>query len=229
MMDRHIRRGVEEYAEGLAALLPQGRAWPRDPESVLMRVVEGLAGIWGTEIDPRAADLLERETDPRATVVLLPEWERAYGLPDDCLAEPLSIADRQKALVERVTLKGGQSPALLVALARRIGHDILIKEHSPFMAGISRVGDTRQPTAPSAWFRWEIGAPEMRFYWSVIVLGVRITWFRATSGQCGVDPHVRVSLATDLECLLRRFKPAHTELSLDYSGLTLGGSMAGTP
>ena len=66
-------------------------------------------------------------------------------------------------------------------------------------------------------YRWEIGPPEIRFYWSVRVNAVRYTWFRASSGQAGVNHHLEFGLATDLECILRRWKPAHTEIIFDYS------------
>ena len=58
-----------------------------------------------------------------------------------------------------------------------------------------------------------------------------LTWFRVgpIGGEVGVDPHLLIGLAEDLECLLNRWKPAHTEIVFDYSGLTNGGSMAGTP
>jgi hypothetical protein len=38
-----------------------------------------------------------------------------------------------------------------------------------------------------------------------------------------------IGIADDLECLLNRWKPAHTEIIFDYSGLQDGGEMAGTP
>ena len=39
-----------------------------------------------------------------------------------------------------------------------------------------------------------------------------LIWFRTGSGggQTGVDPHLRIGRADDLECLLERWKPAHT-------------------
>jgi uncharacterized protein YmfQ (DUF2313 family) len=227
VVDQHIRRGGEEYADGFAALLPRGPAWPREADSVLMRLVRSLAEVWGGRIDPRAADLLERESDPRSTVELLDDWERVAGLPDPCLAEPLSIADRQKSLVARLSMLGSQSIPFFTELARAIGYEILIVEHAPFMAGVSRVGDTRDLGNGSP--RWEIGPPEIRFYWSVRIINPRLSWFRAGSGQAGVDPHLRIGFASDLECVLRRFKPAHTEISFDYSGLAADGAMAGTP
>jgi len=191
-----------------------------------MQFVAGLAGIWGY-VDSRAADLLERETDPRQTLEMLTDWERAYGLPDKCLAEPLSIHDRQVALVARITAKGGQSRAYIIALAESLGYTITIEEFAPFMAGVSQAGDTRP--VGSEYFRWYIGPAEMRFYWTVHVSGARLTWFRATAGQAGVDPHLRIGLATDLECILRRIKPAHTEIVFDYSGAGISDPMAGTP
>src|SRR4051812_31872200 len=108
MSDRHIRRLGSDYTQAFSNLLPQGLAWPRHASSVLMKVVSGLASIFGF-VDARAADLLEIETDPRFTGELLEDWERAFGLPDKCLSEPVSIADRRIALVLRMTLLGAQS------------------------------------------------------------------------------------------------------------------------
>lgn len=230
--DRHIRRGGDSYAEAFASLLPQGIAWPRESQSVLMRVVKGIGQIWGF-VDSRAADLLERESDPRLTVELLPEWERAWGLPDPCFGEPISIADRQKMLVMKMTLLGAQSRAFFVAIAGFIGYTITIREYAPFMAGVSMCGDTSHQNLLSGGdafhMRWQIGAPEMRFYWNVQVGAVRLTWFRCTSGQAGIDPHLRIAIATDLECLLRRYKPAHTEVTFDYTIGGISDPMQGTP
>lgn len=191
-----------------------------------MRVVRGFTHAFGF-VDGRAADLLERESDPRYTIDLMPEWERAFGLPDKCLAEPLTMADRRAALLTRITMMGGQSRAFFIALAAAIGYTIYITEYRPFMVGIDRVGDNRDfDTGEPAYF---FGPPENRFYWTVHVGVSRLTWFRVTAGQTGIDPHLRIGLATDLECLLRRYKPAHTEIIFDYSSLAENGSMAGTP
>jgi uncharacterized protein YmfQ (DUF2313 family) len=309
--DRHMRRSGDDYVSPFFSLLPQGLAWPRDPTSTLGKTVTGLAQTWGY-VDNRAAELLEHESDPRQTIELLPDWEENFGLPDECVAEPISISDRQKTLVMWMTMEGAQSRQFFSDALARIGYTIApeeIREWSPFMVGISNVGDTRPlgpytgvsestitvgtgaktftmigPNLPyvagdilrvtaqdnlyiwmqgavtsyigqtlilnvtdistvagsSSWWRvenavvahrWEIGAPEMRFYWSVRVGGVRLTWFRCGwgGGQCGVDPHLRIAAATDLECLLQRWKPAHTEVLFDYTSLATPGPMAGTP
>src|SRR5499427_5061679 len=103
MADRHVRRSGDDYAVGMNNLLPQGLAWPRWPNTVLQNVVQGLAQIWGF-VDSRAADLLERESDPRQTIELLPDWERNWGLPDPCYQGPSTIGERQTALVGRMTI-----------------------------------------------------------------------------------------------------------------------------
>lgn len=194
-----------------------------------MRVVDGLAQIWGEPVDERAADLLETESDPRIALDMLDEWEAAFGLPDACLAESLARPDRHDALLQRMTEEGGQSRAYFVALATSLGYEIDIVEYSPFMGGVSEGGDTRPTGAEGEEYRWYGGPPEMRFYWIVRVKGVRLTWFRGAEGEGGVDPHLRIAIASDLECMLRRYKPAHTDVIFDYSGVASGGQYAGTP
>jgi uncharacterized protein YmfQ (DUF2313 family) len=435
-IDRHIRRSGDDYATALASLLPYGQAWPRGPESVLMRAVRGLAQIFGY-VDGRAGDLLERESDPRKTIELLPDWERAWGLPDPCFKTTQSIAERQTMLVFKMTLLGAQDRQWFIDVSKWLGYDITISEFAPFTAGISQVGDTRgmefwndtpgrltfvtTPPVQHSWFqrrsvftllsddkltatktgndgiwsgvvsnastseqmyveavcdaragqasgfgigvvnttasldnrfgadkngialfgdgdvwfngvkvaqtncafvpkewvgvfvdrdaktiawrnidnngdwtdpidisamgngplaigfslynalnegtinfdqaflgrpptdtftrwdgtpattvetetrpvspdfRWRIGPPEMRFYWQVHVHEAPLMWFRVGSGRAGKDPHLRIGFAQDLECLLRRWKPAQTDIVFDYSNLTPDNKYAGLP
>jgi len=230
--DRHVRRGQDEYAHALSALLPQGIAWPRWPTTVLMKVVRGLAGVLGWS-DGRAADLLERESDPRQTVEMLDSWERAWGLPDPCwYPQQWSIGERQKHLVMRMTMLGAQSRQFFIDAAKFLGYDVSIREYRPFMAGLDRCGDNRAHNADGSLGLWpaQIGPPTMRFVWTMHVHSVRLTWFRASKGQAALDPHLRIAYAQDLECVVRRWRPAHTEVLFDYSGvLPYGDPMAGTP
>ncbi|UPK03093.1 putative phage tail protein [Bradyrhizobium sp. 170] len=255
MSDRHIRRGGGDYTDAFLSMLPQGQAWPKHaPDSVLVRGISGLCDYWGF-VDGRAADLLERESDPRQTVELLPDWERNWGLPDPCYEEPQTIGERQLALVMRMTMQGAQSREFFISVAAMIGYSITITEYRTFVVGIDRCGDNRaigDGTSPiynewgqpilnndgrpvedgelSEWPYYGLGPPENRFYWTVHVHVASLTWFRVTKGQTGIDPHLRIGLADDLECLLDRWKPAHTEIIFDYSGLdNPGDPMAGTP
>lgn len=236
--DYHVRRNGDDYGQELLTFLPTGQAWPRDPGSTLEGAITGLAYTYGF-VDGRAGDLLERESDPRMTVELLPDWEQAWGLPDPCFPSATSIAERQRMLVLYMTWMGGQSRDYFIKLMEFIGYKVnYVGEFAPFMAGISQVGDTRpsyidedgnRQVDTNKNFRWYIGPPEMRFSWFINVGQATLTWFRAASGQAGVDPHLRIGIPEDLQCLLNRWKPAHTYLAMDFSDLAFGSPMAGTP
>lgn len=253
-MDKHVTRTGDDYAEALLNELPDGRAWPRQVERVVSIVCTGLAQVWGA-LETAASKLLEVESDPRITQDLLPDWERNFGLPDECYSEPLTIGDRQIALVQRMTLEGAQSREFFITEAAKIGYVISITEYRPFVCGLDRCGDNRVigdgsgtqrnylgkialntlglPLALNEHSEYpaQIGADTIRYMWTVHVAAARLTWFRVGGGggQVGVDPHLRIAIASDLECIINRWKPAHTLVLYDYSGLSEGGSMAGTP
>ena len=236
--DVHVRRAGSDYAQALLELLPYGQAWPRAVGSTLVMTVDGLADYYGF-VDSRAADLLEQESDPRKTVELLPDWERNWGLPDPCFQSTPTISMRQKMLVFKMTLQGGQSRDFFIndVAMGMLGYTITISEYAPFMAGVSNCGDTRTPPSDpvnllNGDYRWYIGPPEMRFYWTVHVAAKSLRWFRCGGGggQAGVDHHLEIGIDEDLECLLNRWKPAHTQIVFDYSGVTNPDDpMAGTP
>ena len=220
MSDTQVRRSSSDYQAGFADLLPSGPAWPRDPESVLMTLLGGLAGIWGDVVDERANTLLTVESDPRIALQLLPDWETAFGLPDPCSAEVATLTSRNAALVAKMTNQGGQSAAYFIALAASMGYAITITEYAPVMCGVSRCGDTRPGGVGTLdAYRWEIGGSDMRFVWKITQTGTSIRWFHfgAAGGQCGIDPMVRFAGGTDFDCIVRRWKPAHTEVIFAYA------------
>lgn len=221
---------ADDYGRAFALLFPTGPAWPQDEDTTFQRVVRSLAAALG-DLDARACALINIEADPRLTLEMLGDWERAYGLPDTCVAEPQTIPARRAALIQKMTLVGEQSRPFFIGLATGLGYRITISEFSPFMAGVSRVGDTRAPVATGDDYRWRIGGWDMRFAWRVNIVSPRLSWFRVGTGggQVGVDPHLRIGQATDLECVLRRYKPAHTDLIFNYSGIGVADPMAGTP
>jgi len=228
--DRHLRRSGDDYTQALLSLLPVGQAWPREPDSTLSMTCDGLAQYYGY-VDGRAADLLEIESDPRKTIELISDWERAWGLPDPCFASPQTLEQRRRILVLWMTWMGGQSRKYFTDLMAWLGYTIEIQEFAPFMCGISQVGDTRSREDAEAGkhFRWYIGPAEQRFYWTVQVGQVGLNWFRAGSGQAGVEHHLEFQIPEEAVCLLQRWKPAHTDLIPDFSSIAYGGPMQGTP
>lgn len=225
-------RTAAGYAHALAALLPVGEIWPRDPASRLMGTVRALARVmaaWAARVER----FLLIEAFPPTSEDMLTDWERVLGLPEPCFPLALTLEERRLQIREKLARRpGAQSRAYFYGLAERLGYHepgpspyqlplqlpgpagrlnrITIREHRPFMAGVSRCGDPR----------WEIGDPTMRFVWTVSVPGARLTWFRAggNGGRAGQDPHLRIARADDLECLLQQLKPAHTRLIFAYEG-----------
>jgi uncharacterized protein YmfQ (DUF2313 family) len=179
----------------------------------------GLSKYWGF-VDGRAADLLEIESDPRATTELLTDWERNWGLPDPCLINPpTGLIERRLALVNKMTLLGAQSRAWFIGVAAALGYTITITEYSPYMCGVSRCGDRRgiyNPDDPTRYY-WTLGPRENRYYWTVHVSAVRLVKFRVSSSQTGIDRLLAIYGPEDLECILNRWKPAHTEIVWDFS------------
>lgn len=132
---------VDKFTQALAHLLPQGAAWPRDPASVWMRLLAGIAATF---------DELHRYTHqavgewlPHSTRTRLAEWEEATGLPDGCFGATQTDADRRARLLAR--LRGYQgayadsSPAALaplVAFCAALGYTLTARYNLPFRVGM---------------------------------------------------------------------------------------------
>lgn len=96
---------LDDYARALRQLLPPGRAWPRDTDSVHSRTLRALARSF--QSTDSAAELLLTGSFPPTATTMLPEWESSLGLPDDCaISEIDSIAKRQAAVVSKLTSTG---------------------------------------------------------------------------------------------------------------------------
>ena len=226
MTDTWVQRTGAEYGQALRDLLPDGPAWPRLSSSYLQKWCAGNGLIWG-DVDASAAQLLTGDSDPRATIAMLPDWERNFGLPDPCLAlPPQTVGARQAALVGKMTILGGQSIAFFTEIAASLGYKVTITEHSPYVCGISQCGDTRNALGV---YRWELGPATIRYYWTVNVGVAPLSWLRCGEGQCGIDPSLTIGVATGLQCRLGQWSPAHTQVLFNYSGLLSQGAMAGTP
>lgn len=141
-----------DYATVARQLLPPGRAWSRDPDSVLGRLLAGLAEE-PARIEGRLWQLLD-EADPRTAIELLVDWERLVGLD----GAGGSIAERQRAVAAKIAFRGGQSIAYFVAIAAGLGFAVTIDEFTPSYVGGMRAGD-------------RLASVDWCFAWRVRVLG----------------------------------------------------------
>ena len=188
------------------ALLPRGRAWPDRPGSLVDGYAAAVGATWA-DFNDVVSRFLAYEATPSRPIELLPDWEEAVGLPDDCTPVPTTLAERQAALRARLADQGGQSIAFFLGLAQALGYaDATIEEFRPFTCGFNTCG---QPLG---------GPPEVRFVWRVRINAGRSTLFRAGVGRCG-EPLGSFERADDLECVFRALKPAHTVLIFSYEGV----------
>ena len=180
-----------DYLRSLQALLPHGRAWSRDDDTVLTQLLAAFATEFA-RVDARAMQLVD-EADPRTTFELLADWERVAGLPDSCVVVEQNVAQRRAALAARLTSIGGQSAAYLEALAALNGYSITISEHHLF-----DVTDTVDGLVYS--YPWQ-------FVFDV-------TSALLSKFEFAVTDSVSDALSTwsnaGIECIINRYKPAHT-------------------
>jgi uncharacterized protein YmfQ (DUF2313 family) len=188
-----------DYFRALKALLPFGPAWDLDNDSMASKQIDA----WSQEFArvQARADALGEEADPRITYELLPDYERIFGLPTDCMSGVnQTLQQRHNALVSQMTSVGGQSRQYFIDLAAAAGFAITITEFTPFTVGMT-VAD---PLYGTDW----------RFAWQVNASLNTVTHFTVASG-------VNEALGTWgnnlLECLINRYKPAHTIAIFSYT------------
>lgn len=183
----------------LISALPMGWAFGRRG-GVLDTVLAAIAAPVA-DAERSAAELMD-ELDPRLAVLLLPDFERVLG-PDPCGRDlgDLTIDQRQRLAHQRWTARGGQSIPYFIGLAAALGVAIEIEEDWPSVAGGLEAGD-------------ELVAEGEQFTWAVR-LELIGEWDFEAGGNVAGDPLGGLTLS-DVECLFRRLKPAHTHVVFSY-------------
>lgn len=184
----------DAYTAALLSLLPRGRAWPRDADSLQYAVAAGLAPALG-RLDARAQSLLV-DAFPATTVELLPEWEASLGLPDPCEGADQGIEQRRTQVVSRLTSAGGQSVAYFLAVVEQLGYfGATITQYAPFRAERDAA---EGPLYGDAWaFAWLMNLPDLRLF-----------YFKADVSAVGEALSAEANdVAT---CVLNALAPAHT-------------------
>jgi uncharacterized protein YmfQ (DUF2313 family) len=195
-----IHSDENAYTQQLIKLAPSGLAWSTESTSNWVKLLSAIAAECA-RVDAMGGLLVE-ESFPDTTLLLLPNWERVAGLPDDCSAFEDTIQIRKRNLLAKIVARGGATKQYLIEVAETFGFTINIVEFDQFRVDYSRVGD---PLCDEPWqFAFEVQAPSET-----------ITWFRSGGSAAG-EP-----LATwgneRLECLITKLKPAHTVALFAYS------------
>jgi len=182
-----------DFLAAMQALLPRGRVWPRDPDTVQSKVLSGLAPSY--ERQTARANYLLVDAFPSTTYELLPEWESTLGLPDPCAGAAPTIPQRRQQVIARLITTGGASIPLLTAFAASLGYTVTITQFTQARAGMLRAG---QPVNGYDWnFAWKITAPLN-------------TVVRAVAGAMAAGDPLASWGNNVLECEFRAVMPAHT-------------------
>lgn len=183
----------------ILGLTARGWAFPARG-SLYAAILEAMAG--GLSALEQAAEAAFVETDPRTASECIGDWERLLG-PDPCGRDLslLGLGRRRELAHQRLTATGGASIPYFVELAARRGFEIEITENRCSMTGGLQCGD-------------ELILPPEQFNWTVSLPFAAYSIFEAGDNTAG-DRLYDISLS-DLECDIRRLKPAHTDVTFRY-------------
>ena len=184
----------DDFTQMALDLLPRGLAWPREPGTVLEKFWS-VPGDRMSDLHQYGCTFLNQESFPCSAVQLLSDWERVLGLPDECTPSGQSLAERQQAVCQKLTARGGQTKAYFVAIAAAAGYSIEIIEHFPSRVGRAQAGCGTTGNCP--------------YWWTVRVFGLTVT--QARTGCATVcQPFCSIPDFDALRCLILRAAPAHT-------------------
>lgn len=192
----------QHYLTHLQALLPWGPAWSRAPGAWLTRLLDGFAEELA-RVDGRASDLAI-EANPRTTLELLEDWERATGLPDPCTGElEPTLQGRRAAVVAKLAATGGQSIPYFLEVAAALGYpDAVIDEFPAFVVDGSSVEEALNDH------------PDWVHTWRITAGSTSIIEFSVEQSTVG-EPLVAFGDAL-FQCRFNALKPAHTILLFAY-------------
>lgn len=189
---------ITDYLQQLKNLLPRGELWTGLMSDPVFNAYLESEAAEKARIHARALNVIE-ETDPRTIYELLPEYEGFAGLPEKCVGELGTLEQRRKNLQAKLTMKGGQSKAYFKGLAQSYGFDISITEFEEFSVN-STVNDALNG---EDWaYTWQINAP-----------AETVNYFTAESDVSTPLAYWGNEL---LECVISRYKPAHTIVLFSY-------------
>jgi uncharacterized protein YmfQ (DUF2313 family) len=185
------------------AMWPQGPAWG-SPDGAAVSLGSNLAKLTRVLLDPFVwlygrAFKLAREASIQGVDELLPEWEADYGLPDNCVTGPTSVAERVRALAAKVNSQAVLTPGDFIRVAASYGFSITIEEPAIFECGFSECGGEHT-----------VGDVRQEAYWIVHVTDLAVDYFICGISECGLDPLFDLGDAERLLCILRRLAPGWT-------------------
>lgn len=190
---------ADDYQEEMRHYLPPGKALDYEEGSVSDNFWMALSK------EPArmgaAADAFLDETDPRTCVAMLPDFERNYGLPDDCSPSQQSVPQRRAALIARVTENFTLTEENIVALAATLGFDVTVTTY-------------KQPRCGKAICAAPCISLQQESTWTVNAPADPITYAICGIARCG-DRTSSFGF-TQLECVMNEVNSAFLFVSFNF-------------
>lgn len=163
--------------------------------------VQGEASVAAVVLDLvlNADQRILAEFDPAQAAQALIDWERNYGLPDQCSPLDLVLSQRTALLLRKIAAQGGQSRAYMVGSAAAAGYSITIDEF-----------DAQSVESDVEYALNDLDAPFMWRVNTTLPVGALYTV------ESAVDEPLETGANYSLECLLNQIKPAHTLILFNY-------------
>lgn len=194
MIGRLFRlHSVKKHADSLANYLPNGRLFLEkfNDESELRKLLVGLAGEL-ERAEKNASDLYE-ERDITKTTLLIEEWERALGIPDDCFPGNGPIEERRNHVLIKFTMSVQTGPDF-ERLGRLLGYDDI----------------TVTPLAKSSYPPYDVPFIPQKLHQSRFISVVRGTNILPSVPPYNVPFDVKVG-SSIIVCLFNKLKPANVK------------------
>lgn len=205
---------IEKYKELIKRLFPQGKAWNYVLDDDWGGLVEGLSAE-AARLEERGFAFLN-EMDPTQTFEMIDNWERLLKIPDECTPssyEP-TLYERRVRILQKLSTGGGQSKPFFQLIASQLGYDTSILDvvnFKDFRAGEGRAGDRiSNSTLPGG----GTNAAGWAYTFAVQAPASLSRKFLAGQGRAG-DPLTLTNNET-LECVIRKFAPAHVTVLFFY-------------
>lgn len=208
---------LEQYIELYKNFLPRGRLWRNKNSPPFSDLIGGM-NVEPCRVDERVFDFF-KEIDPSQTVEMLPEWENALGLPDECTPAGLTDDERRAQIVQKLTNVGGLSEPFYEFVIGRLGLTGDVFNNLAFVVGRSTVGqaltnyvsdslEVGEPIGPLRIDRW-------LYYFTVNACESEATTETLEVGE-PIGVPLRVVENELLECTMRKLKPAHSAVYFTY-------------
>lgn len=173
-----IGSSADNYRDSMIKLSPTGKCWPTEEGTTWYTLLDALAQELA-RVDANGV-LLLNESFPDTTSILLENWERILGLPDECSDTSATESERRNVLLGKIRARGGQSANYFGEVIEAMGLDNAVQDCTPFYCDEGEAGEHIFDTTWTHKF--------------VITI------------QNGSD----VPDETSFECRLNQLKPAHT-------------------